>query len=175
MVAVAAGLALAAYPRSKPLRLRSPSDARHGSPRPAEASPPLPIGVAPVRTWRVDSGAAFELYSNGLRIDTTYAVGGDPRRYRVFTVGKGMGPRSTTGRSASFTTPRRATSGPWRSRSTRSCATRARTSSATSGRTRSTHYLIDRFGQVFRVVEEKDKANHAGMSVWSAGDDVYST
>ena len=31
------------------------------------------------------------------------------------------------------------------------------------------HYLIDRFGQVFRVVEETDKANHAGMSVWSAG------
>ncbi len=29
------------------------------------------------------------------------------------------------------------------------------------------HYLIDRFGQVFRVVEEEDKANHAGMSIWS--------
>jgi hypothetical protein len=35
------------------------------------------------------------------------------------------------------------------------------------------HYLIDRFGQVFRVVEEQSRANHAGMSVWSAGDRVY--
>ena len=35
------------------------------------------------------------------------------------------------------------------------------------------HYLIDRFGQVFRVVEEKDKANHSGNSVWSVGDRVY--
>jgi len=35
------------------------------------------------------------------------------------------------------------------------------------------HYLIDRFGRVFRVVEETDKANHAGMSVWSAGSRVY--
>ncbi len=35
------------------------------------------------------------------------------------------------------------------------------------------HYLIDRFGQVFRVVHETDKANHAGMSVWSAGSRVY--
>ena len=29
------------------------------------------------------------------------------------------------------------------------------------------HYLVDRFGRVYRVVEEKDKANHAGMSVWA--------
>jgi hypothetical protein len=35
------------------------------------------------------------------------------------------------------------------------------------------HYLIDRFGRVFRVVEETGKANHAGMSVWSAGSRVY--
>jgi hypothetical protein len=35
------------------------------------------------------------------------------------------------------------------------------------------HYLIDRFGQVFRVVEETGRANHAGASVWSAGDRVY--
>jgi hypothetical protein len=35
------------------------------------------------------------------------------------------------------------------------------------------HYLIDRFGQVFRVVEEADKANHAGMSVWREGRRVF--
>ena len=63
---------------------------------------------------------------------------------------------------ASCSTPRRATSGRSRSRSTRSCATRARTCCATCSRTSVYHYLIDRFGRVFRVVEEKDKANHAG-------------
>jgi hypothetical protein len=40
-------------------------------------------------------------------------------------------------------------------------------------RNRVYHYLIDRFGRVFRVVEETDRANHAGMSVWSAGGRVY--
>ncbi len=35
-------------------------------------------------------------------------------------------------------------------------------------RAASYHYLIDRFGRVFRVVEENAKANHAGKSVWSA-------
>jgi len=30
-------------------------------------------------------------------------------------------------------------------------------------------YLIDRFGRVFRVVEEDSRANHAGHSIWEAG------
>ena len=29
------------------------------------------------------------------------------------------------------------------------------------------HFLIDRFGEVFRIVPESDVANHAGYSVWS--------
>jgi hypothetical protein len=35
------------------------------------------------------------------------------------------------------------------------------------GRRCSYHYLIDRFGRVFRVVAEQDAANHAGYSVWT--------
>jgi hypothetical protein len=35
------------------------------------------------------------------------------------------------------------------------------------------NYLIDRFGRVFRVVEETDKANHAGMAVWNQGDLIF--
>ena len=74
LVVTAAGLALAAYPRSKPAPAALP-------PAPAaapatESLDPLPRGVAPARIWMADSGPGFELYSNGLRIDTTYAVGG---------------------------------------------------------------------------------------------------
>ena len=29
------------------------------------------------------------------------------------------------------------------------------------------HFLIDRFGEVFRIVLESDVANHAGNSVWA--------
>jgi len=29
------------------------------------------------------------------------------------------------------------------------------------------HFVIDRFGRVFRVVGESDAANHAGNSVWA--------
>src|SRR6266568_1832542 len=35
------------------------------------------------------------------------------------------------------------------------------------------HFLIDRFGQVFRVVQESDAANHAGNSVWADDRVIY--
>jgi hypothetical protein len=35
------------------------------------------------------------------------------------------------------------------------------------------HFLIDRFGQVFRIVPESDVANHAGYSVWSDGSVIF--
>jgi hypothetical protein len=41
-------------------------------------------------------------------------------------------------------------------------------------RERSYHYVIDRFGRVFRIVEEGDKAFHAGNSVWADSDWIYS-
>ncbi|HXI42499.1 MAG TPA: peptidoglycan recognition family protein [Bryobacteraceae bacterium] len=35
------------------------------------------------------------------------------------------------------------------------------------------HFLIDRFGRVFRVVAETDYANHAGQSIWADEKDIY--
>jgi hypothetical protein len=35
------------------------------------------------------------------------------------------------------------------------------------------HFLIDRFGQVFRIVPETDVANHAGYSVWADGNSIF--
>ena len=35
------------------------------------------------------------------------------------------------------------------------------------------HYLIDRFGRVYRVVAESDTANHAGYSVWADDEWFY--
>ena len=38
---------------------------------------------------------------------------------------------------------------------------------------RSYHFVIDRFGQVFRIVYESDIANHAGNSVWADDSGIY--
>ena len=38
---------------------------------------------------------------------------------------------------------------------------------------RSYHFVIDRFGRVFRIVKESDSANHSGMSIWGDDKGVY--
>jgi N-acetyl-anhydromuramyl-L-alanine amidase AmpD len=35
------------------------------------------------------------------------------------------------------------------------------------------HYVIDRFGQIYRIVRDEHAANHAGNSVWANGQDIY--
>ncbi len=170
LVAVA-GLALASYPRSRPAPA---APAAVPGPTPAgETLEPLPRGVAPARIWMADSGPGFELYSNGLRIDTTYAVAGEPRRYRVFEAGRGMG-AEVLDRPAGIVF-HTSESDIWPLEE--SFNEKLRDSSQNLlhylKKNRVYHYLIDRFGQVFRVVAETDKANHAGMSAWSAGSRVY--
>jgi hypothetical protein len=170
LLAVAAGLALASYPRSRPEPAAAP--ARAAAPA-FEALESLPRALAPARIWLAQSGPGFELYSNGLRIDTTGAVAGEPRRYRVFEVGKGMG-GEVHDRPVGIVY-HTSESDIWPLEE--SFNERLRDSSQNLLRylrkNRVYHYLIDRFGQVFRVVEERDKANHAGMSVWSAGSRIY--
>src|SRR6185503_17206400 len=56
----------------------------------AEPLTPLPKAVRPSKVWVVETGEGWEQYSNGLRIDTTYSVAGEPRRYRNFDEQRGM-------------------------------------------------------------------------------------
>jgi len=169
LVVTAAGLALAAYPRSKPA---APPRAPVVAPAP-EALDPLPRGVAPARIWMVDSGPGFELYSNGLRIDTTYSVAGEPRRYRVFEAGRGMGIEVHERPVGIVYHTSESDIWPLEESFNEKLRDSSQNLLRYLRKNRVYHYLIDRFGQVFRVVEERDKANHAGMSVWSAGNRVY--
>ena len=179
ILVAAAGIALAAYPRSRATdsasSLAPAASARiaGGLPPVAEALPDERRGVTPERIWQVDSGAGFELYSNGLRIDTGASVAGEPRRYRVFDVERGM-EGATQDRpigivfhtSESDIWPLEESFNEKLRDSSQNLLHYLRTNHVY-------HYLIDRFGQVFRVVQEETKANHAGMSIWSVGRRVY--
>ncbi len=177
VVVAAAGIALAAYPRSHATSPAPPpgSTKRVATTLPpvAEALPDERRGVAPEKIWLVDSGKGFELYSNGLRIDTSYEVAGEPRRYHVFDLDRGMqGQVQDQPVGIVFHTSE---SDIWPLEE--SFNEKLRDSSQNLlhylQRNRVYHFLIDRFGQVFRVVREETKANHAGMSIWSAGQRVY--
>jgi hypothetical protein len=171
LVAAATGLALAAYPRTRPVQ---PAPAPPPGRGPvAEAIGPPPRGVLPARIWRVDSGPGFELYSNGLRIETTWSVRGEPRRYRVFGPGGRMGTEVHDRPVGIVFHTSESDIWPLEESFNEKLRDSSQNLLGYLKRNRVYHYLIDRFGQVFRVVEEEDKANHAGMSIWSAGDGVY--
>lgn len=173
LVAAAAGLALAAYPRARGTALAPPPAPVPAATPAVEALDPLPRGVAPARIWMVDSGPGFELFSNGLRIDTTYAVAGEPRRYRVFEVARGMGAEVHDRPVGIVYHTSESDIWPLEESFNEKLRDSSQNLLHYLRKNRVYHYLIDRFGQVFRVVREEDKANHAGMSVWSAGSRVY--
>ena len=141
----------------------------------ANADPPvLPsVGVSPAAIWQVEKGAGWEQYSNGLRIDTGSSVRGDPRRYRVFTLdGRFEDPVYRRPVGILFHTSE---SDVWPLEEGFNEKLRTSTMRLLRyvARERLYHYLVDRFGRVYRVVEEESKANHAGHSVWMDQDKVY--
>jgi hypothetical protein len=128
---------------------------------------PEPAG----KVWLVQTTPQFDLYSNGLRIEEQYSTSTTPRRYLAFAADHAGALLSTA---------------EWRSEpagivyhTTESHLARFEESENQSlrrageglleyvSRRRSYHFVIDRFGRVFRIVRESDYANHAGNSVWA--------
>jgi len=126
--------------------------------------------------WLVDKTNDFETYSNGLRIDDRYVSPNDKRvLYPVYRQGAadadepqwrsdpaGIVYHTTESDQARF--------------SEEENARLKRIGKAVLGvveQNHSYHFLIDRFGQVFRIVPESDIANHAGYSIWADRTGVY--
>jgi hypothetical protein len=168
LLVVAAGLALAAYPRSQPTDAPPPLLAPV-----AEHLPATQAGLPPQGVWLVDSGEDFELYSNGLRIDTTYATAGEPRRYRTFTVDGGMQPEAHERPIGLVYHTSESDIWPLEESFNEKLRDSSQMLLRYLRRRQVYHYLIDRFGQAFRVVEEADRAHHAGMSIWRSGERVW--
>jgi hypothetical protein len=134
---------------------------------------PSRAGVAPASVWLVEMGAGYEQYSNGLRIENTYEVAGEPRRFRVVSRTTGLrGDTQTRPVGILFHTSE---SDVWPLEASYNETLRDSTQRLLRyvQRNRLYNYMVDRFGRVYRVVEEETKANHAGHSVWTRGDDVY--
>ena len=141
---------------------------------PVAASPAADtLGVAPATIWLVDRGPNWELYSNGLRIETNYTVRGEPRRYRVHNKYTGV-------EAAVRTQPvgilfHTSESDIWPLDPDHQRQLRE-TSTALLNyvqKERAYNYVIDRFGRVYRIVDDATRANHAGHSVWADGNEVY--
>ena len=126
--------------------------------------------------WQVEKTNDFETYSNGLRIDDRYAVSNEPRTpYPVFqrfetdpsrpglrAQPAGIVYHTTESDQASFEEGQNGAL----KRIGKEVLTFVK-------RNHCYHFVIDRFGQVFRIVEESDVAYHAGNSVWADSAGIY--
>jgi hypothetical protein len=137
--------------------------------------PPKPHTGVDVFTdvWQVEKTGDFETYSNGLRIDGRYSVSNETREpYPVFrqfaidtplrTTPAGIVYHTTESDQASFEEGQNG-----------ALKRIGKEVLAFVKHNHCYHFVIDRFGQVFRIVQESDVAYHAGNSVWADSTGIY--
>ncbi|MFZ4628672.1 MAG: N-acetylmuramoyl-L-alanine amidase [Blastocatellia bacterium] len=122
----------------------------------------------PERVWQVELTPDFERYSNGARILTRYQTSNRPRAYYPIPRGSattaGEVRRSIVGiiyhTSESDIVP-------FIPANTQSIQYRSQGLLEYVQRNRSYNYLIDRFGEIYRIVQDDHAAFHAGHSIWA--------
>jgi hypothetical protein len=155
----------AVFSSSRPRVAARPLPAAFLPPVSGTRIPTIPVHAS-AEVWQVEKQGAFEVYSNGLRVDDTYAAPHRARSYVAFPIGGGDGvPRSEPAgivfhSTESMQAPFEAGHNDTLKRIGESLLEYVR-------RRSSYHFVIDRFGRVYRVVAESDAANHAGHSAWA--------
>lgn len=155
-----------------------PPTARIPSALEAAASLSLPPAV-----WQVESTKTTEVYSNGLQIDTRFQTNYQPRaRYPIFALPENEDPgtRSFARQIGEAQEPRgilyHTTESqllPFAEEASRNIDRLGKSLARLLQSEHAYHYLIDRFGRVFRIVKESDAAGHSGFSVWADGEGLY--
>ncbi len=124
------------------------------------------------KVWIVEKNADYESYSNGLRVETKLRVSNRPRRpFPIYVKGQSAGFGSAPAGIVFHTTESHLA--PFEAEENNQLKRLARNVIDLVRTHQSYHYLIDRFGRVFRIVEEGDVAFHAGWSVWADEQGAY--
>jgi N-acetylmuramoyl-L-alanine amidase len=118
--------------------------------------------------WLVDKTNDFELYSNGLRVETQLSVSNEPRWYSPIARAEEtqIGPRRSQPAGIVFHTTE-SEDVPFESDQNHALKRIGKELLLYIRNKRAYHFVIDRFGRVHRIVSESDTANHAGKSVWA--------
>jgi hypothetical protein len=129
--------------------------------------------ISPSKVWLVETHESSATYSNGLQIRTDYLTHSEPRSYSVYA-------RETLIPSAPRSVPAGIVFHTTESLLVPLAAEHAgRLLRAREGalshirRDGLYNFVVDRFGQVFRVVPEDEVAHHAGHSVWADSTGIY--
>jgi hypothetical protein len=125
----------------------------------------IPKGDAPPEIWPVEKTAAYENYSNGLRVDNKFSTGSQARSYLAFPVEGGAPEHRAAPAGIVFHTTE-SLQEPFESAQNRRLKQVGEALLEYVKRKKAYNFVIDRFGRVFRIVREEDAAEHAGYSVW---------
>ncbi len=158
-----------------PARIHSLQSNPAGLPILHAANPPAPVwddGISNV--WRVEATKGAEVYSNGLRIELAYVTPNRPRaRFPVYAANGGAPTQWGDQPVGIVYHTTESHLAPFQEEATRRLKQLGQNLLSGLREAHSYHYLVDRFGRVFRVVEESQAAYHAGFSVWADAAGVY--
>ncbi|MBI1746802.1 MAG: N-acetylmuramoyl-L-alanine amidase [Acidobacteria bacterium] len=155
-------------------KLESPADWGVRSAKAADSSPQATYDAASLpEIWMVEEKSGYEFYSNGLNISTEFAVAGRPRRYRTFDRADGALSEIKERPAGLLYHTSEGDVAPFERRFNRLLNRRTRELLQYIKQDHLYHYVIDRFGRVYRVVNETEVAHHAGFSIWSDESDVF--
>ena len=175
---------------SAPVHLTLPSSAQ-----PVAVESDLP-GVGPIRKpiapsvpekrhfptyinrsiWLVEKTEDMEIYSNRLQIITSSSVENIPRSYIAFPKNTDTLPGEESLSSEIRGIVYHASEGdmaPFKQEKNRLLMKYSNQLLQYTCRKKGYHYLIDRFGRIYRIVREEDAAFHAGNSVWADDKSIY--
>ena len=127
---------------------------------------------APPPVWLVEKSNEFEAYSNGLRIENRYETENRRRSFLAFPLDDRPGEPRTEPAGIVFHTTE-SLQAPFEPSKNTVLKRVGESLLEYVARRRAYHFLIDRFGRVWRIVRESDAANHAGHSVWADGSWIY--
>jgi hypothetical protein len=119
--------------------------------------------------WLVESKGGVESWSNGLRVETAFATSTRPRQPYVFDRQLRKLPDSWPAEQPAGIVFHTTESHLEDLQPDRNSSLKKISQSLIHyvREERGYHYVIDRFGRVYRVVKESDKANHSGHSLWA--------
>ena len=129
------------------------------------------------KVWLAEKGDGYEFYSNGARILTQYETAGEARSFYRFDY------EQLTQKGEDFQLLNKPVGIvyhltesdllPFSDKFNASLIHNSETLMEYAARHKLYNYLIDRFGRIYRIVNDDNVAYHAGNSVWSDGRSVY--
>lgn len=151
----------------------APAPARPGARAEAPSPSPELQVERPHTIWLVEQGKDHELYSNGLRVDTTQRQKGTKRVYAALDESTGaVLPAGSEPVGIVFHTTESDILSLEPENNT-SLLRNSKNLVAYIRRHEFYHYLIDRFGRVYQILSDDSRANHAGNAVWANAGKVY--